>query len=181
METKLIDHLFRHHSGKMVSVLTRFFGLEHLEIIEDAVQDTFIKASLSWRTKQPENPEAWLTKAAKNRVLDIFRKLKTAQKHLPNIITLLNLFCGCCALVSVLNEQFITAFFLLLAAGIADYSDGMLARVLKVNSPLGKELDSLADMVSFGVVPGAIIYILLIIGGATLFLISLVAIYYFYK
>ena len=85
MEQKLIDHLFRHHSGKMVSVLTRIFGLNHLEIIEDAVQDTFIKASISWRNKQPQNPEAWLTQAAKNRVLDIFRKLKTEQKHLPNI------------------------------------------------------------------------------------------------
>ncbi len=85
MESKLIDHLFRYHSGKMVSVLTRIFGLKHLDIIEDAVQDTFIKASLSWRNQQPEYPEAWLTQAAKNRVLDIFRKLKTAQKHLPNI------------------------------------------------------------------------------------------------
>jgi len=80
MEPKLIDHLFRHHSGKMVSVLTRIFGLQHLDIIEDAVQDTFIKASLSWRKEQPEYPEAWLTKAAKNRVLDIFRTLK-AQKN----------------------------------------------------------------------------------------------------
>ncbi|WP_406682965.1 sigma-70 family RNA polymerase sigma factor [Seonamhaeicola sp. MEBiC1930] len=85
MDAKLIDHLFRHHSGKMVSILTRIFGLKHLNIIEDAVQDTFIKATQSWRTQQPENPEAWLTKAAKNRVLDIFRKLKTEQKHLPNI------------------------------------------------------------------------------------------------
>jgi RNA polymerase sigma-70 factor (ECF subfamily) len=85
MEQQLIDHLFRHHSGKMVSVLTRIFGLKHLDIIEDAIQDTFIKASLGWRTKQPENPEAWLTKAAKNRVVDIFRKLKAEQNHLPNI------------------------------------------------------------------------------------------------
>ncbi len=85
MEQKNIDHLFRYHSGKMVSVLTRIFGLKHLGIIEDAVQDTFIKASISWRTKQPDHPEAWLTQAAKNRVLDIFRKLKTAKKHLPNI------------------------------------------------------------------------------------------------
>jgi len=84
------------------------------------------------------------------------------RKHLPNIITLINLFCGCCALVSLLNEQFITTFFLLLIAGFADYGDGMLARALKVNSPLGKELDSLADMVSFGVVPGAILYTLLV-------------------
>ncbi len=84
METKLIDHLFRHHSGKMVSVLTRIFGLAHLEIIEDAVQDTFIKASITWRKQFPDNPEAWLTQAAKNRVLDLFRKLKTEEKHLPN-------------------------------------------------------------------------------------------------
>ena len=84
MEHKLVDHLFRYHSGKMVSVLTRIFGLQHLDIIEDAVQDTFIKASLSWRKQQPEYPEAWLTKAAKNRVLDIFRTLK-AQKNKTEI------------------------------------------------------------------------------------------------
>ncbi|NAS32018.1 sigma-70 family RNA polymerase sigma factor [Flavobacteriaceae bacterium R38] len=85
MEPKIIDHLFRHHSGKMISVLTRIFGLAHLEIIEDAVQDTFIKASISWRQQQPDHPEAWLTKAAKNRVLDIFRKLNTEKKHAPTI------------------------------------------------------------------------------------------------
>ena len=83
MEDKIIDHLFRHHSGKMVSVLTRIFGLQHLELIEDAVQDTFIKASISWRTKLPDNPEAWLVQASKNRMLDIFRKLKTERKHQP--------------------------------------------------------------------------------------------------
>lgn len=83
MEQKIIDHLFRHHSGKMVSVLTRIFGLKHLEIIEDAVQDTFVKASISWRRKMPENPEAWLIKASKNRVLDIFRRFRTEQNHLP--------------------------------------------------------------------------------------------------
>ncbi|WP_299227907.1 sigma-70 family RNA polymerase sigma factor [uncultured Psychroserpens sp.] len=85
MEPKLIDHLFRHHSGKMVSVLTRIFGLVHLDIIEDAVQDTFIKASINWRNQQPQHPEAWLTTAAKNRVLDIFRKLKTERNHLPKL------------------------------------------------------------------------------------------------
>ncbi|WP_299122585.1 sigma-70 family RNA polymerase sigma factor [uncultured Winogradskyella sp.] len=85
MENKLVDHLFRHHSGKMVSVLTRIFGLQHLDIIEDAVQDTFIKASLSWRKEQPKHPEAWLTKAAKNRVLDIFRTLKSQKNNLPDI------------------------------------------------------------------------------------------------
>ncbi len=85
MENPLIDHLFRHHSGKMVSVLTRIFGLSNLDIIEDAVQDTFLKASVTWRNQRPDNPEAWLTKASKNRVLDILRKLKTEQKHVPKI------------------------------------------------------------------------------------------------
>ncbi|MGB1247955.1 MAG: RNA polymerase sigma factor, partial [Chitinophagales bacterium] len=72
---QLIDHLFRHQYGKMVSILTRIFGLQHLATIEDAVQDTFATATLKWRTTIPENPEAWLTKAAKNRVIDIFRKI----------------------------------------------------------------------------------------------------------
>lgn len=84
-QPKTLDHLFRNHSGKMVAVLTRIFGLSNLEIVEDAVQDTFIKASIAWRKQMPENPEAWLTKAAKNRILDIFRKLKTEQNYLPNL------------------------------------------------------------------------------------------------
>ena len=84
-DKKIVDHLFRHHYGKMVSVLTRIFGLTHLETIEDAVQDTFAKAVLAWRHQVPENPEAWLTKAAKNRVIDLFRKLKADQNRLPNI------------------------------------------------------------------------------------------------
>lgn len=83
MENQLIDHLFRHHSGKMISVLTRIFGLSNLEIIEDAIQDTFLKASVKWQAQIPDNPEAWLTQAAKNRVLDIFRKIQVEKKHLP--------------------------------------------------------------------------------------------------
>lgn len=86
------------------------------------------------------------------------------KKHIPNTITLLNLFCGCCALVSILNSQFILAAWLLLVAILADYLDGAVARLLDVKSTLGKELDSMADMVSFGVVPGMILYVLLIKG-----------------
>lgn len=77
----MIDHLFRHQYGKMVSILTRIFGLQHLEMIEDAVQDTFIRAMMSWRTQIPDNPEAWLTQAAKNRILDLLRKLNADQKR----------------------------------------------------------------------------------------------------
>ncbi|MFT4970861.1 MAG: CDP-diacylglycerol--serine O-phosphatidyltransferase [Saprospiraceae bacterium] len=84
------------------------------------------------------------------------------KKHIPNTITLFNLFCGCCAVASIFYGQFVQAFWFSIAGGVADYLDGLIARWLKVNSPLGKELDSMADMVSFGVVPGAIFYILLV-------------------
>lgn len=79
-----MNHLFRHQFGKMVSILTRLFGFEHLETIEDAVQDTFIQALRSWPMNMPENPEAWLTAAAKNRVLDIFRSIKAENLRKSN-------------------------------------------------------------------------------------------------
>ena len=82
MQNEVIDHLFRHQYGKMVSILTRIFGLKNLEIIEDAIQDTFVKALMAWRNQMPENPEAWLTKAAKNRAIDLFRKIKADQNRI---------------------------------------------------------------------------------------------------
>ncbi len=85
MEPKLIDHLFRHQHGKMVSILTRIFGLAHLETIEDAVQDTFMQAMQVWRQQPPENPEAWLTQAAKNRTIDLFRKFNAEKKRIAYV------------------------------------------------------------------------------------------------
>ncbi len=87
MENKVVDHLFRHQYGKMVAILTRFFGLSHLETIEDAVQDTFIKATLQWRNNIPDKPEAWLIKAAKNRTLDLLRKIKTEKNRFGKAAT----------------------------------------------------------------------------------------------
>ncbi len=82
-------------------------------------------------------------------------------KHLPNLLTLANLFLGCCALLYTLAADPVTAAFFTLGSFLCDYADGMAARALGVSSPLGKELDSLADVVSFGVVPGAMLYQLL--------------------
>lgn len=82
-------------------------------------------------------------------------------KHLPNALTLANLFCGCCALIFTFYWQPDVAALFTAGSFLFDYLDGMLARALKVSSPLGKELDSLADVVSFGVVPGAMLYQLL--------------------
>lgn len=90
------------------------------------------------------------------------------KRHIPNAITLLNLLAGCAAIVYILDAQFVMAAWLLLAGGLADFADGLAARLLKVTSPLGKELDSLSDMVSFGLAPGAICYALLTLGPAPL-------------
>jgi CDP-diacylglycerol--serine O-phosphatidyltransferase len=82
-------------------------------------------------------------------------------KQIPNALTLANLFCGCCALLYTVYWQPETAVLFTAASFVFDYLDGMVARALKVSSPLGKELDSLADVISFGAVPGAMLYQLL--------------------
>lgn len=72
-----VDHLFRHHAGQMVSVLSRIFGLEKLDMIEDAVQDALVAALKTWPYSEfPENPRAWLIETAKNRMLDRLRRNK---------------------------------------------------------------------------------------------------------
>ena len=78
-------------------------------------------------------------------------------KHIPNTITSLNLVSGFISIIFILNGDLITASWLILAAMIFDFLDGFSARLLKSYSAIGKELDSLADVVSFGVAPGLII------------------------
>jgi CDP-diacylglycerol--serine O-phosphatidyltransferase len=79
----------------------------------------------------------------------------------PNLVTLYNLLCGCVAMISVLNEWYGVAFLCFIMALIADFADGLVARALDVSSEMGKQLDSLADMISFGAVPGTILFALL--------------------
>ena len=83
------------------------------------------------------------------------------KRHLPNAVTCLNLLFGCLALTCIFNGQLETGAWFVAAAAAADFADGLLARALRVSSAIGKDLDSLADMVSFGVVPGAILGVLL--------------------
>ncbi len=75
-----IDHLFRHHAGQMVSVLSRIFGFERLDMIEDAVQDALVAALRTWPfSGTPDNPTAWLTQTARNRLIDKLRRDKRSQ------------------------------------------------------------------------------------------------------
>lgn len=82
-------------------------------------------------------------------------------KNIPNFITSLNLAAGFIAITFAANGDLVTASWLILAAMVFDFLDGLSARLLKAYSAIGKELDSLADVVSFGVAPGFIIYQLL--------------------
>lgn len=82
-------------------------------------------------------------------------------KHIPNFITLLNLISGCIAITFAFQGNLEVASWLIGLAAIFDFFDGMAARLLNVKSAIGKELDSLADVISFGVVPGVIVFQLL--------------------
>lgn len=73
---QLVSHLFRHEAGKMTAVLARMFGFDRIEIAEDIVQDTLLKALNEWRSQIPDNPSAWLYRVAKNQALDLLRREK---------------------------------------------------------------------------------------------------------
>ena len=83
------------------------------------------------------------------------------KKNIPNILTCLNLVCGCIGIFFTLENRSFPAAYFIWAAGVFDFFDGFVARLLKVSSPIGKELDSLADMVSFGVLPAVVMYTLI--------------------
>ena len=83
---------------------------------------------------------------------------KRVKKHLPNAITCANLFSGCVGIVFAFQGNSIVAAYALFLAAIFDFFDGFASRVLQSFSGIGKDLDSLADMVSFGVLPSVILY-----------------------
>ena len=79
-------------------------------------------------------------------------------KHIPNAITSMNLLCGVVGVICALEGDPGVAFLLMLLAAVFDFCDGLAARLLHAYSPIGKELDSLADLVSFGVLPALMLY-----------------------
>jgi RNA polymerase sigma-70 factor (ECF subfamily) len=84
------DHLFRREAGRIVSALTRIFGINNLALAEDVVQDAFCRALEVWRMRGvPDNPSAWLMTTARNRALDILRRQRTATTFAPELSRLL--------------------------------------------------------------------------------------------
>ncbi|QIK54644.1 CDP-diacylglycerol--serine O-phosphatidyltransferase [Dysgonomonas sp. HDW5B] len=83
------------------------------------------------------------------------------KKHIPNILTSMNVLSGCIACVMAFNGNYLWVVIWVIIAAIFDFFDGFSARMLKAYSPIGKDLDSLADMVSFGLAPALVVFRLL--------------------
>lgn len=79
-------------------------------------------------------------------------------KHIPNTITSINLLCGVMGVIFTLEGWLDMAFYLMLAGAVCDFCDGFAARLLNAYSPMGKELDSLADLITFGFLPSVMLY-----------------------
>ncbi|HEY7162032.1 MAG TPA: RNA polymerase sigma factor [Acidobacteriota bacterium] len=83
----LVDHLFRQKSGQITAILVKIFGIDHLDLAEDVVQDALIKAIQQWPfSGVPKNPGGWLMQAAKYRALDILRREATFREKQPQLI-----------------------------------------------------------------------------------------------
>jgi CDP-diacylglycerol--serine O-phosphatidyltransferase len=80
------------------------------------------------------------------------------RRHIPNTITCCNLLSGCIAAMYAFEKAYALAFAFIIAGAVFDFFDGLTARALKVSSPIGKELDSLADVITFGFAPAAMVY-----------------------
>jgi RNA polymerase sigma factor (sigma-70 family) len=88
--SQLVEHLFRHESGKMVAILTRIFGIEHLNLAEDVVQEALSRALQTWPYRGvPENPSAWIMRASRNLALDVIRREKTFRAKEAEIVRLM--------------------------------------------------------------------------------------------
>ncbi len=82
------------------------------------------------------------------------------KKHIPNTITCCNLICGCIATCAGFHGQYMTAFLFIILGAVFDFFDGFVARLLCVSGPMGVELDSLADVITFGLAPASMIFTL---------------------
>src|SRR6266567_5438464 len=87
--SELVEHLFRHEAAKMVATLTRIFGIEHLSLAEDVVQESLVRALQTWPYYGvPKNPSAWIMRASRNLALDVVRREKVFRNKQIEITSL---------------------------------------------------------------------------------------------
>src|SRR5690349_4278737 len=128
--TQLTDHLFRHQSGKMIAVLTRIFGMHNLEMIEDVVQESFLRAMQTWTFNPlPDNPAGWLMQVARNRAIDIVRRQQHYEQYSRELAHELQLE----------TEQTVQQFF-----SEAEIADSQLRMIFACCHPSLKEEDQVA-------------------------------------
>src|SRR5438874_665381 len=88
---QVVEHLFREEAGKMVSILTRIFGIEHLNLAEDVVQEALARALQTWPYYGvPKNPSAWIMRVSRNLALDVVRREKVFQNKQAEISRLMD-------------------------------------------------------------------------------------------
>ncbi|MBI4660253.1 MAG: sigma-70 family RNA polymerase sigma factor [Verrucomicrobia bacterium] len=93
--SRITEHLFRHESGKLISVMTGIFGIDRLQLAEDVVQESLVRALQTWPYYGiPQNPAAWLTQTAKNLALDLIRREKLFQEKQPQILAFMEQWSG---------------------------------------------------------------------------------------
>jgi len=126
---QLVDHLFRHESGKMIAVLTRIFGMHNLEMAEDVVQEAFLKAMQVWKFEIPANPAGWLMQTARNRAIDIIRRQQYYKQYSGEVAKQL----------LAETETTIVQFF-----SDNEISDSQLRMVFACSHPLLKQEDRIA-------------------------------------
>lgn len=127
---QVMDHLFRHEAGKMISVLSRIFGMQNLELAEDVVQEAFLKAIQTWKFNElPENPSAWLMRTAKNKAIDIIRRQQNFQIYSKELAKQLELE----------TENTVEQFF-----ADSEIADSQLQMIFACCHPALKEEDQIA-------------------------------------
>lgn len=93
--SQVVEHLFRHEAGKMVAMLTRIFGIEHLNLAEDVVQEALVRALQTWPFYGvPKNPSAWIMRVSRNLALDVVRRQKLFRDKEAEIIGLMDTGSG---------------------------------------------------------------------------------------
>ncbi len=166
---RVTDHLFRENSGKMLAVLCRVFGLQHLDRIQDIVHDTFIEALTRWRFKGiPDNPGAWLMKVAKNKAINAFKRESQVSLYQPSVFATkldskmefeinnrfeqggedsqLRLLLLCCNPQLSAKNQVMLTLNVLCGFGVVEIAQGMLLKREAVKKALQRSKNQLKDM-----------------------------------
>jgi len=163
---QLVEHFFRHESANLVAVLTRAFGIRRIDLVEDMVQVAMLEAMHAWKQRGvPENPAAWIHRAAKNRILDVLRREKTHEKAIAlaggsiddqeSIVdrwleeeqlsdSLLRMMFVCCHPTLERKTQLALTLKTLCGFGISEIARGLLLPSETVKKRIGRAKKSLA-------------------------------------